>query len=144
MQCPEGETVGLAKRKNFATKRFIYYFKITKFMKEKIIISGFCPEIARGGAFDLEKILEISPRVLTSDEKPHYIDSSRTEVGNVTGIKQGYLFRNSYSLKTSGGNVPLKFSRRDAKDVNDSRTPRVILSLPDNYFFGKEMVEQYK
>jgi len=113
-------------------------------MKEKIIISGFCPEITRGGAFDLEKILEISPRVLTSDEKPHYKDSPRTEVGRVTGIKQGYLFRNSYSLKTSGKKVPLKFGRRDAEDLNDSRTPRVILMLPDNYFFGKEMVEQYE
>ncbi|HDZ60522.1 MAG TPA: hypothetical protein ENH46_02325 [Candidatus Pacearchaeota archaeon] len=113
-------------------------------MKEKIIISGFCPEITRGGAFDLEKILDISPRVLASDEKPHYKDSQRTEVGKVTGIKQGYLFKNKYSLRTSGGNVPLKFGRRDEEDPNDSRTPRVILSLEDNYFFRKEMVEQYE
>ena len=110
-------------------------------MKEKILVSGFCPEITRGGTFDLEKILEISPRVLTSKEEPHYKDSQRTEVGRVVGIKQGYLFRNNYSLKTSGGNVPLKFGRKDKEDSNDPRTPRVILSLPNNYFFGREMIE---
>ena len=117
-------------------------------MKEKIIITGFCPEITRGGAFDLEKVLKISPRVLVGD-KPQYEDSQRTEIGRVTGIKKGYLFGNKYSLKTSGGNVPLNFARRDAKDTEKSLPPRVILHLgslmdDDNYFFGKEMIEQYE
>ena len=33
-------------------------------MKENIIITGFCPEVTRGGAFDLERVLAISPRIL--------------------------------------------------------------------------------
>ena len=109
-------------------------------MKEKIIISGFCPEITKGGAFDLEEIIKISPRVLTSKEKPHYANSQRTEVGRVTGIKQGRLFKDRYYLKTSGKDVPLKFCRRD-EHLNP---PKVILNLADNYFFGRELVEKYE
>jgi len=111
-------------------------------MKEEIIISGFCPEITLGGTFDLEKILKISPRVLNG-ETPHYEDSPIKEVGKVTEIKQSYLFRNSYFLKTSGGNIPLKFSRRDAEDKEKLFPKKVLLYLPNNYFFGREMIEQY-
>ena len=112
-------------------------------MEKTIIICGFCPEITRGGAFELGEILKRSPRVLASDENPHYKDSPRTEIGHVTGIKQGYFFRNNYFLETSGEKVPLEFGRRDAENPNDTRTPRVILSLPDNHFFGKEIFSSH-
>lgn len=99
-------------------------------MAEQIRISGYCPEIARGGSFDLESVLRISPRILKAEG-----DKILEEVGRVQGIKRGIVFRNSYTLKTSEEEVRLDFYRRDKDKL-------VFLGLPKNYCWGREVFEQ--
>jgi hypothetical protein len=98
-------------------------------MEKEKIIYGYCPEIAKGGAFNIARLVEASARVIRrSDEDQH------VEVGRVTGLRQGFVHRDNYSLKTTGGKVPLQFCRRD-------KGSRVILCLPGDYFFGREIMD---
>lgn len=89
------------------------------------IITGFCPEVQRGGAFDLEKVLSTAPRLIRSEEEGYI------EIGKVTSFKQGLVFRRNYALKTSEDDVVLKFGRKEED--------KTILHLPDSYYFGKEI-----
>jgi hypothetical protein len=101
-------------------------------MNEEIRISGYCPEIARGGYFSLEEVLRISPRILKTDG-----DRVSKEVGRVRGIRQGLIFRKRYTLQTSGEDVRLDFYRKD-------KGRQVLLGLPRNYCWGREVLEQQK
>jgi hypothetical protein len=130
-------------------------------MNEEIRISGYCPEIARGGYFSLEEVLRISPRILKTEG-----DRVSQEVGRVQGIRQGFIFRNRYTLRTSGKDVRLDFYRKDkgrqgfifrnrytlrtsGKDVRldfyrKDKGRQVLLGLPRNYCWGREVLEQQK
>lgn len=99
-------------------------------LEGKVILCGICPELEAGGAFDFSEVSRIRPRILVRDE------NGFVEVGNVYEIREKGRFFTNYELRTNKTNI---FLGRGHK-----KEERIILDLPENYSFGKEMIERYK
>ncbi len=107
--------------------------------KKEFIISGYCPEINRGGSFGLEHILRNSPNVFKEESAGTF--SLKKNLGRVIGFGKNYftIKQKNYFLKTEHEKIPLKFGRKNT----DEEITRIILHLPENYAFGKEVFNDY-